>query len=395
MRNNVRLQLLIGKYLDRSLSGTEKDELLGYFDDPAFFSEIGERFALEYERELGESSMNELHQQHLLQRVFQYETRRQTVPIRKVKLWPRIGIAAAIAMLIVFGGLWFYRANQNDNTNQIAYTSDVAPGKQSATLTLANGKKIRLTDATNGELAKESGVTISKTADGQLVYEIKGNSTERNKINTLVNTLATANGETYRVRLPDGSSVWLNAASSLKYPATFANLKERWVELSGEGYFEIAKDKAHPFIVKTDKQEVRVLGTHFNINAYADEKAITTTLLEGSVKLTEGNKSQLLRPGEQAINAEETIKVKQVNIDAVIDWKNEEFYLDKMDFRVAMRKIARWYNLDVIYNGSVPENLEAGGWIPRSSKLSDVIKSIESTGQVHFKIEGRRLYVSK
>jgi ferric-dicitrate binding protein FerR (iron transport regulator) len=391
MEKNIRLQLLIGKYLDRSLSAIEKDELLGYFDDPAFFSEIEARFALEYEQERGESSMNEVHQQQLLQHVFQYEAKDQAASFREVKLWPRIGIAAAIAILIVSGGLWFYTANQNDKTNQVVYTKDIDPGKHSATLILADGKKIRLTDAANGELAQESGVTISKTANGQLIYEIRENSIAHNK----TNTLTTDAGETYQVRLPDGSSVWLNAASSLKYPASFASLKERRVELSGEGYFEIAKDKKHPFIVKTDKQEVEVLGTHFNINAYRDEKAIATTLLEGSVKLTDKNNNQLLRPGEQAINAEGAIRVKKVNIDAVIDWKNEEFYLDQMDFRVAMRKIARWYNLEVIYNGSVPENLTAGGWIPRSSKLSDVIRSIESTGQVHFKIEGRRLYVSK
>jgi transmembrane sensor len=140
---------------------------------------------------------------------------------------------------------------------------------------------------------------------------------------------------------------------------------------------------------------VKVLGTHFNINAYADEPAIATTLLEGSVKLTTGNSEQLLKPGEQAVNDAGNVKVGKANMETIVDWKNEEFYLDKMDFRVAMRKIARWYNIEVTYNGSVPNNLEAGGWIPRNSKLSDVLKSIESTGLVHFKIEGRTLYVSK
>jgi len=392
MENNTRLQLLISKYLDRSLLEAEKAELLDYFDDPAFLNEIEERFGLEYERELGADKMTETHQKELLNYVFEYETSNQGGQIKKIKLWPRIGIAAAVAAIIVSVGIWSYKRNYNGNAiDQIAHMNDIVPGKRGATLTLANGKKISLIEAANGELAKEAGVIITKTASGQLIYEIKNKDTVSNKINVLT----TDNGETYQVRLPDGSSVWLNAASTLKYPASFAAFKDRRVELSGEGYFEVAKDKAHPFIVKTLNQEVRVLGTHFNINAYADEPATATTLLEGSVKLTAGNNDSLLKPGEQAINDHGTIKVGKANMEAIVDWKNEEFFLDKMDFRAAMRKISRWYNIEVIYSGSVPANLEAGGWIPRNSKLSDVLKSIESTGQVNFKIEGRKLYVSK
>lgn len=305
---------------------------------------------------------------------------------------PWLGWAAAAIATIIFGaGIILYQHTSSKAPQAIGVHNDVAPGKNGATLMLANGQKIRLNDAANGELAKEAGVIITKTAAGQLIYEIKGESTAQNKINVLT----TDNGETYQVRLPDGSSVWLNAASTLKYPSSFAKLAERLVELSGEGYFEVAKDKAHPFIVKTADQEVRVLGTHFNINAYADEPGIATTLLEGAVKLTAGKRENLLKPGEQAVSADGNIKVSKANMDAIVDWKNEEFYLDKMDFRVAMRKIARWYDIEVIYNGSVPTNLEAGGWIPRNSKLSDVLKSIESSGLAHFKIEGRKLYVSK
>ena len=311
---------------------------------------------------------------------------------RSVSLWARFGIAAAVSAMVISAGIWFYQSAQKERvTDQVLYANDVAPGKSGATLTLADGKKIRLTEVANGKLVQEAGVTITKTADGQLIYQVKGNSAENDKINTLT----TVNGETYQVRLPDGSSVWLNAASSLSYPLSFASQKERRVALRGEGYFEIAKDSKHPFIVKTDKQEVEVLGTHFNINAYPDEAVVATTLLEGAVRLTTGTNSQMLRPGEQAINDKGAIRIRKADLNAITDWKNDEFFLDKMDFRTAMRKIARWYDIEVIYNGAVPDNLEAGGWIPRNSKLSDVLKSIESTGQVHFRIDGRKLYVSE
>lgn len=311
---------------------------------------------------------------------------------RSVPLWARFGIAAAVSAMLISAGIWFYQSAQKDRiTDQLAYANDVAPGKSGATLTLADGKKIRLTDAANGQLAQEAGVTITKTADGKLIYHLE----DKGKENDQINTLSTVNGETYQLRLPDGSSVWLNAASSLSYPLSFANRQERRVVLHGEGYFEIAKDSKHPFVVQTDKQEVEVLGTHFNINAYPDEAVVATTLLEGSVRLVTGIKNQMLKPGEQAINDQGAIRIRKVDPNAVTDWKNDEFFLDKMDFRAAMRKIARWYNIEVIYNGSVPDNLEAGGWIPRNSSLSDVLRSIESTGQVHFKIDGRKLYVSE
>jgi transmembrane sensor len=312
-------------------------------------------------------------------------------PIVK-RLWPRIGIVAAVATIIISAGIWFLKNPAKDPIQQSAYLNDVAPGKKGATLTLANGKKIRLIDAANGELAKEAGVVITKTAGGQLIYEIKDENTESDKINMLT----TDNGETYQVRLPDGSSVWLNAASTLKYPSSFAKLKERRVELSGEGYFEVSKDKAHPFIVKTAEQEVEVLGTHFNVNAYADEKAVATTLLEGSVKVSSDEKNnKILKPGEQALNKGNTILVKEVDTENITDWKEGDFNLDQVDFRIAMRKIARWYDVEVIYDDNLSNDIQISGWISRSKKLSSVLKFIESSGLVHFKVEGRKVYVSK
>ncbi len=314
-------------------------------------------------------------------------------PAKRIKLWPRIAVVAAIAAVIFGAGLFFYKNSHLTRTETVAYKNDVAPGRQSATLTLASGKKIRLSAAANGKLANEAGVSITKTKDGQLVYEIKSSLLDEAKQS--YNTLSTAKGETYQVHLPDGSFVFLNAASSLKYPVSFAKAKTRRVSLTGEGYFEIAKDKVHPFIVATDKQEVQVLGTHFNVNAYPDELAVATTLIEGSVKITSGKIQQIIKPGQQAVGNGNDIRVVEANIDNVTDWKDGDFYLNHVDFKTAMRKIGRWYDVDILYDASVPDDIVAGGWISRKNNLSAVLKLIEKSRLVHFKVEGKKVYVSK
>lgn len=306
-------------------------------------------------------------------------------------LWPRI-LTVAASVVIIFLAVYFFKRNQRaDVTDARLVTRDVAPGTIGATLTLANGKKIKLADAASGKLAQEAGVTITKSSNGSLVYEIKDGVSRSGKYNTL----STANGETYQVRLPDGSMVYLNAASSLTYATSLIESRRRVVTLRGEGYFEIFKDKKHPFIVKTEKQEVEVLGTHFNINSYSDEPAVATTLIQGSVKVRTGKKEQMLKPGEQSVNDGKTIKVNQVDVDSSIDWKNGDFNLDGVEFKTAMRKIARWYNMDVIYEEAISDNIRSGGWVSRKNSLSAVLKSIEASGQVHFRIKGRQIYITK
>lgn len=307
-------------------------------------------------------------------------------------LWPKVAIAAAL-LVVVFGAGLFYFDAQKSSEHVLQHSvasADIAPGKSGATLTLANGKKIRLSDVETGKITKEAGVTISKSMGGQLVYKIEGFA-ETNKINML----STSNGETYQVKLPDGSLVWLNAASSLTYSTVLIEDGHRRVKLTGEAYFQVAKDKSHPFIVESRGQQVEVLGTHFNINAYSDEPAIATTLLEGSVKVTRGGFKKVLKPGEQALNSDGSVKVRIANIEKELDWKNGEFYVNHIEFKNAMRKIARWYNVEIIYNSTVPDDMEIGGWVSRNEQLSSVLKSIESAGLVHFKVDGRKIYVSK
>ena len=312
---------------------------------------------------------------------------------KRIALWPKIAVAAALFLAILGAGLFYFNSQKgikNSLSDNVA-ANDVAPGRTGATLTLANGKKIRLSDVANGELAKQAGVTITKSANGELVYERKGSAWETYQINTI----STAKGETYQVRLPDGSLVWLNAASSLTYSPLLIEGGRRTVRLTGEAYFQVAKDKVHPFIVQSRGQDVEVLGTHFNVNAYPDEPAIITTLIEGSVRLTAGTAKKVLQPGEQALNNEGSIKISAANVEKATDWKTGEFYVNHIDFKTAMRKIARWYDVEIIYNSSVPDDMEIGGWVSRNEKLSSVLKSIESAGLVRFKIEGRKIYVSK
>lgn len=306
-------------------------------------------------------------------------------------LWLRIAISAAVVMIIAAMGIWFLTKPGPKTDGELVYAQEILPGKQGATLTLANGKKINLSNAANGEIAKQAGISVNKSTDGELVYEIKesiGNPDQ-------VNKLTTAKGETYILTLPDKSKVWLNAASSLTYSTSLNNHGLRKVKLEGEAYFEIFKDKTHPFIVETNNQEVEVLGTHFNINSYPDEPAVATTLVEGSVKVSSGRKSIVIRPGEQALNKGAVITVNKVNIDNVTDWKDGDFYLNRVSFKEAMRKIARWYDVEVVFADDLPDDIESGGWLSRDTKLSVVLRSIEKSGQVHFKVENGKIYVSK
>lgn len=310
--------------------------------------------------------------------------------VRKIKLWKRIAAVAAIASIVFAGGIFYYSLNlDNAQPKEITYSNDAIPGISGATLTLADGRRIRLSDEKSGELAKDAGITINKSADGQLVYEIKSDKSIAGQINTL----STAKGETYKVRLPDGTQVWLNAATKLMYTTNLVKNGKRVVQLDGEAYFEVSKDKKHPFVVESKGQFVEVLGTHFNINAYQDEPQTTTTLLEGSVKVNVNGKMQLIKPGQQTVNNGGKLKVNEVNLDDITDWIDGDFYLNHVDFKTAMRKIARWYDVEIVYGATVPNDLEYGGWMSRRNNLSTVLKAIESTGLAKFKIENKKVYV--
>lgn len=313
-------------------------------------------------------------------------------PRKNVKWW----YLAAAVLLMSGTGIYFSSGSISSalpkENNQLA--GSVQPGGNKAFLTLSNGKKISLTDTTNGQIAEQSGISITKTASGQLVYTVKNSATLKNAGKTEFNTIETPPGGQYQIDLPDGTKVWLNAASSLKFPTHFAGTQRR-VELTGEGYFEVSKDKKKPFTVVTAQQQVQVLGTHFNINAYKDENATRTTLLEGSVKVLTGTQNQapkLLSPGQQSTVAKNTFKVDHVDTDNVIAWKNGYFTFNGEDLEVSMRKLSRWYNVEVVYEGNF-DNISFGGSISRSRSLTEVLKILELTRKMKFKIEGRRVIV--
>lgn len=304
------------------------------------------------------------------------------------KLWPRIAAAASL-LLVIGAGLLFYKHSRPGTEVQFTYQNDIPPGQYKATLTLANGQTVALSSAKKELIASN-----------QFHYSDGSPITGSGRSQAGLNTIKTPNGGQYTVTLPDGTRVWLNAASSLKFPAHFSD-EVRKVELTGEGYFEVAKvtvkgknklAQRQPFIVYTDQQQVEVLGTHFNINAYANEVNVKTTLVEGSVRVSAGSDQVMLIPGQQARLNGRDLKVMPANLEDDLAWKNGYFRFNDESIESVMRKLSRWYNLDVQYQGSV-SNESFNGKISRNNNISQVLNALESTKTVHFKIEGRRITV--
>ncbi len=294
-------------------------------------------------------------------------------PVRKLN-WGIIAIAASI--IISIGAVLIYQFGKEKPLSSSTIAAvDADPGGNRATLTLANGNSIDLDDVANGNLTEQAGVQISKTTDGQLVYSIANSNNNPG----LTNTITTPNGGQYQVRLPDGSKVWLNATSSLTYPISFANQKERKVELSGEAYFEVAHNTAQPFRVFTGSQTVEVLGTHFNINSYTDEKNVATTLAEGSVKVSTAGNSKVLKPGDQSLVAKGTIAIRQADLETVLAWKDGNMIFKSAVIEDIMKQVQRWYDIQVVYEGKIPQRLFSGG-ISRQSKLSVLLSILKDSG---------------
>ena len=400
--NMTRLEYLFQLCIDNDATPEERDEMLELMALPEN-EPIAEKLLCDaYEVPKQTRDISSETRDSILKVIYdtdKMESSSRTFAWRKqfVK-WP-----AAAAIFIVFSvGIYFF-IHKAQQTQLISETNKnkILPGGNKATLTLANGSKIDLNDAKAGGVATQAQMRITKTAAGQLVYTIANTNTTSPKATDKLsyNTIETPVGGQYQVILSDGTRVWLNAASSLKYPTQFA-ANERKVELTGEGYFEVAKSRSKLFKVITDKQEIEVLGTHFNVNAYTDENAITTTLLEGSVKIAAHLKNQpaqqsaILKPGQQSILGNTGLAVQNVNVDDVVAWKNGYFSFNE-DFESIMRKLSRWYNIEVVYKIDKDPDLMFGGKISRSKSINSVLNIIETTGNVHFKIEGRRITVTK
>jgi ferric-dicitrate binding protein FerR (iron transport regulator) len=305
---------------------------------------------------------------------------------------------AAAALLLLAGSSWLFY-NRHNTIKSVASTSpghppaaqDVIPGSNKATLTLADNSTINLDEAKNGVLGRQGNTQLVKNKDGQLTYHATSTSS------ITYNLLTTPRGGQYQLLLPDGSKVWLNAASSLRYPTCFSG-HERLVELQGEAYFEIAHNPSAPFRVSILSQkgqapaEIEVLGTHFNVKAYKDEPAVRATLLEGSVRVHKGGAALPLQPGQQASWTSTTdIEVAAADVDEAIAWKNGLFMFDRATVEDVMRQLSRWYDVEVVYTNGIPKDLFHGEMY-RNVNVSRVLKVLEISG-VHFTVEGKKILV--
>lgn len=312
---------------------------------------------------------------------------------KTLRLWPAIASAAAVVLVMGLGVIFFKNYQASNAIARLQQEeASIRPGGPKAMLTLADGSKISLDEAANGKLASQAGITITKTKDGQLVYTMSPSTAATPALKTY-NTISTPKGGQYQINLPDGTRVWLNAASSLKYPIAFAD-QERKVELTGEGYFEVSPDKERPFKVNTARQMVSVLGTHFNISSYEDDGFVKTTLLEGKVmvQLKDLDVSALLSPGEQSVLKDKTFNVQKVDVEEAIAWKNNTFVFHNEELGDIMREISRWYDVEVVCPDDMAK-ITFSGTISRSKNIKQTLRTMVLTGTVHFKFEGRRITV--
>ena len=289
----------------------------------------------------------------------------------------------AAAIFFIATGIYMFYGRPQAPVHGLAVVNDIAPGKNRATITRSNGEVLSLSEKKSG--LQVQGAKLAYQDGTQLDMWSREAKLDENELLTA----ATPLGGTYQIILPDGTHVWLNAGSSIRFPVKFTG-SHRQVELTGEAYFQVAKNKKQPFIVSNDGQQVEVLGTHFNINSYMDEDAIKTTLLEGVVKV---NNTQL-RPGQQSVMNRHGIRVVEANTEEAIAWKNGYFRFDNEDIESIMRKLSRWYNVSVVYKGDFTE-VALNGTISRSKNIREVLELLQLTRLVHFEVEGRRVTVTQ
>lgn len=399
-----RIVELVIKRLNVQLSEAENAELQDWINQSEENRKAIEDFLDEKKLRAGISHLYKT-RERIWKRLHAAIPEKKTIPVRRLLL--RYSAAAAIIVMLVSLSYYFISrrtliapAITVTDTVQHKAAYDADPGGDRAVLTLADGSKIILDSAADGTLVQQGTIRVIKSDHGQLAYE-PGSSTQTLPGTMIYNTLATPRGGQYRLQLPDGSKVWLNAVSSLRYPVSFTG-KERSVQLSGEAYFEVAKNAAKPFKVAilslsgNEQGEVEVLGTHFNINAYGDEPVIKTTLLEGVVKVSANGsripEPQTLLPGQQAqISNNELSVFQQVDVQLAVAWKDGLFQLTSADIGTIMRQIARWYDVEITYEGSIPSG-HITGKVSRSMQLSNVVKVLELSG-IHCRLENKKLVV--
>jgi ferric-dicitrate binding protein FerR (iron transport regulator) len=388
--HDTRFEGLFDRYMTRQASPEEEAELMGMLacrvSDEEREAVVGEWF----DRVPESYCMSAGEVDRMFRRIVGGERR------YRLRRWGRaVAVAAGIAVLVASG---FFFLRPGDPVGFVAET-DIFPGSKRAILTLMDGSRLPVDTLHEGEIARE-GVVAVVNRDNMLVYEARTVPAGDAEQGTNYHLLSTPNGAYYEMVLPDGSRVWLNAASSIRYPLSFAG-GERRVEITGEVYFEVESrvdsltNRRVPFVVAIgDRAEVEVLGTRFNINGYEDEEAVRTTLLEGSVRFLSRATREvvLVRPGEQVcLGADGRPRLDRVNTGEVMAWKEGKFVFDKVDIRAIMRQISRWYDVEVEYRGEVACHF--GGTISRDVNISKVFNVLEQTGSVRFSMENNRVIV--
>ncbi|MDH7461039.1 FecR domain-containing protein [Chitinophagaceae bacterium 26-R-25] len=300
--------------------------------------------------------------------------------------------AAAVFVLAVAGGAYLWNHVSEKEKGSVALVKpaqDVPPGKNGAILTLADGSQVELDSSKGGVIATQNGAKVW-LKNNQLVYDAK--AAEKDKV--VYNTVSTPRGRQYQITLPDGSRVWLNAASSIRYPNHFTG-SERNVEITGEAYFDVAKDASAPFVVKAGNEDIQVLGTEFNVMSYDDEAYVKTTLVNGSVKVGVDYAARILKPGQQSqVGKNQSLQVKSdIDVDEVIAWKNGRFAFSDGNLETIMKQVERWYDVEVSFSDKIYDLYTVN--ISRNMPVSNLLKFLEMSGGVHFEIDGKKIIVRK
>jgi len=390
MADQSRPDQLFQRYLNKTATPEEELELMAFAADPEFADTLKELIGGAFIAHKEEVALPSERTSEILHHIFTHQEQElQNTPVIRSFPWKRLAVAASIIFTLSFGG--YFLLNKSQDIKQVqTQKNDFAAGGNKAMLTLANGQKIALSDAKIGVLANQGNTVINKTGAGRLAYNVNDKSGLVKE--NLTNSIETPYGGQYQVKLPDGSAVWLNSKSSITFPTTF-NGADRVVSITGEAYFEVTHNRHKPFSVRVAGQVVQVLGTHFNINAYTDEKVIKTTLLEGSVNVSNAEHNALLKPGQESavVPGTTTITVKNADTEAAVAWKNGLFSFSDADLRTVMRQLARWYNAEVYYEGEVPAR-RFNGKIDKSLTLVQVLNGLTKQ-RVKYKIEGNRITI--
>ena len=395
-----RFRHLLAQYFDNTISRQDCEELLGHLDeaDPAIVSQAIDH-ALKTDRPTTVAFDPDKQKQVYNQLVSEIHKRQAaTAPSthgRRLNVSALIKVAALLAAVLSVAIL-LYTTKQPENNSIIASANNrgiVLPDHNQAILTLADGRTIVLSDSLSGVLAQESGVKITMTQDGSVLYEAQ----QADIVNAVAkyNTFSTPKGHTYQLLLPDGTKVWLNTASSIHYPMVFTG-HERTVSLNGEAYFEVAHDASKPFKVEANGSTIQVLGTHFNVSAYAEEQQVTTTLVEGAVNVSKNDKTVMLKPGQQAVvdGVTGTIQQSTANVLSVVAWKNGYFRFDDESIEDIIDKISRWYDIEAVeYRGQFGDRFS--GTFQRSKNVSQLFSGLEKLAPIRFEIDERRVVIMK